>query len=199
MLPQGESDGDQNEPPGVRDPGRPLLSSLALQHRRPSLILLLLLLLAACGHSGRYEHGVYRGDATYRVDPPSGSWRRVDVEDANDLAWVQRDGSAVIQVNGSCDPALDIPLVALTNHLLMGFTEREYVGEQELLPLGGREALRTHVRAKLDGVPRELLLFVTKKNECVYDFGLIAAPGAEFEAARPAFEAMVQSFSTRSP
>lgn len=157
---------------------------------------MLLLALAGCGHSGRYERGVYHGDATYRVDPPSGAFRRIDVEDANDLAWAQSDGDAVIQVNGSCDPALDIPLVALTNHLLMGFTEREYVGEPELFPLAGREALRTHVRAKLDGVPRELLLVVTKKDECVYDFALVARPGAHFEAARPQFEAMVQSFST---
>lgn len=163
---------------------------------RPSLGLVLALTLASCAGTGRYERGVYHGDATYRIDPPAGSWRRLDVEEQNDLAWAHSSGSAIIQVNGSCAAALDIPLVALTNHLLMGFTQREYVGDPELVPLAGREALRTHVRARLDGVPRELLLVVTKKNECVYDFALVAAPGAEFEATRPAFDAVVASFAT---
>jgi len=100
----------------------------------------------------------------------------------------------IVQVNGSCDPALDIPLVALTNHLLIGFTEREYVTEPELRQLDGREALHTHVRAKLDGVPRELYFVVTKKDECVFDLSLIAPPGERFASALPAFEQMVASF-----
>ncbi len=166
-----------------------------MRSRLPPL-LLALSLCAACGGAGSYERGVFRGEATYHVDPPGGDWRRIEVEDQNDLAWVHAQGGAIIQVNGSCAAALDIPLVALTNHLLMGFTQREYVGEQELFELAGREALRSHVRARLDGVPRELLLVVTKKNECVFDFALVAGPGAEFEAARGTFEAMITSFAT---
>lgn len=151
---------------------------------------------AACGGSGSYSRGVYHGDTTYHVDPPGEGYRRVDVEDSNDLAFVHDGDGTVIQVNGSCAPDLDIPLVALTNHLLIGFTAREYVGEPELRSLAGREALYTHVRARLDGVPRELMFVVTKKNACVYDFALVASPGGGFERARPLFERMVASFAT---
>lgn len=160
--------------------------------------LLTLTVLAGCGGSSSYVDGNYNGDATFHVDAPPAPFRRVSVEDANDLAFVTDDG-VVIQVNGSCDPALDIPLVALTNHLLIGFTEREYVGEPELRPLGGREALHTRVRAKLDGVARDLYFVVTKKNECVYDLSLIAPPGAAFERALPVFERMLASFESREP
>ena len=88
----------------------------------------------------------------------------------------------------------DVPLPALTKHLLFGFTERQ-VQSQERIPLDGREALVTHAMAKLDGVPRELVLVVLKKNGCVYDFAL-AAPHETFERARHDYEALVAGFRT---
>ena len=58
----------------------------------------------------------------------------------NDLAWRHPERGAIIQINASCDPSMDLPLRALTNHLLIGFTERE-IRDQQLLPMAGREAL----------------------------------------------------------
>ena len=120
----------------------------------------------------------------------------MDVRGENDLAWTHEGHAAIIQANASCNPGLDIPLTALTNHLLIGFTERE-LATQELVPMDGREALRTHMRAKLDGVPRELLLVVLKKDGCVYDFALVA-PLRGFTPARASYDAMLQSFRTES-
>ena len=62
--------------------------------------------------------------------------------------------------------------------------------------MDGREALRTHLTAKLDGVPREIVLQILKKDECVYDFGLITPRGAAFESALPDFDQMVSGFTT---
>ncbi len=100
-----------------------------------------------------------------------------------------------MHVDSSCDPALDIPLKALRGHLLIGFTERDVV-EEVLVPMDGREALRTHLTAKLDGVPREILLQILKKDDCVYDFGLVTPRGADFEAAVGDFDQMLAGFST---
>jgi hypothetical protein len=47
---------------------------------------------------------------------------------------------------------------------------------QDTLPLDSREALRTELSAKLDGVPRRFVVYVLKKDGCVYDFILVAAP-----------------------
>ena len=80
--------------------------------------------------------------------------------------------------------------------ILTAFSQREIV-EQVLVPVDGREALRTHVVAKLDGVPRELLLHVVKKNGCVYDFALVAPPGERFAQSRASYETVLQSFETR--
>lgn len=162
---------------------------------RRSICFAAFLSAVGCASGGSYQGGVYQDDETeFRLADPGSGWETLEVEDANDLAW-GRDG-AVIQVNSSCDPSLDIPLSALTNHLMIGFTERDLVS-QELVPLAGREALRTHVRAKLDGVPREMILVVLKKNECVYDFAAVTPPGASFERASSDLDAMLASFETR--
>jgi hypothetical protein len=163
--------------------------------RAGTSLLSLVAALAACG-GGSYEAGVYRDEeATFRIGTLPAGWARVDLDGQNDLAFHHDGLAAVLQVNASCDPSLDIPLVALTNHLLFGFTERE-IRSQELLPFSSREALRTHLTAKLDGVPREILLTVLKKDGCVYDFALVAPPGAAFLRARPAFEALLAGFAT---
>jgi hypothetical protein len=62
--------------------------------------------------------------------------------------------------------------------------------------MDGREALRTHAVARLDGVPRELLFYVLKKNECIYDLALIAPEGEPFQSALLRFEPFVQGFTT---
>ena len=154
-----------------------------------------LLMVLGCASGGSYQGGIYQDDETrFRLEAPGAGWDALAVEDANDLAWGHE--GAVIQVNSSCDPALDIPLEALTNHLMIGFTERD-LQSQERVPMADREALRTHVRAKLDGVPREMLLVVLKKNECVYDFAAITPPGPSFDRARATLDAMLASFETR--
>lgn len=151
---------------------------------------------SGCATSGTLQRGIYRGGETvYRIGPISGDWKTVTVDQQNDLAWHSQSKSAVMHVDSDCDPALDIPLAALRNHLLIGFTEREFI-EEELVTMDGREALRTHLTAKLDGVPREILLQILKKNACVYDFGLVAPPGASFEAALGDFDRMVGGFTT---
>ena len=103
-------------------------------------------------------------------------------------------GRRIFRLNpASCDPDLDIPLSSLRNHLLIGFTERE-LRDERLVPLDSREALRTHLVAKLDGVPREMVLTVLKKDGCVYDFALVAPPGGEFERARGDYERLLAGF-----
>src|SRR5262249_26237917 len=104
---------------------------------------------------------------------------------------------ATILVNARCrKPDDDTPLVALTNHLLMGSTEREFVS-QATEPFDGREALHTHVKSKWDGVPMELDLFVMKKDGCIYDFVYLAAPTG-FGEGSTSFEAVVKGFHTLS-
>lgn len=151
-------------------------------------------LLTGCGGGGHFSQGYYRDEQTsYRIAEPDRSWTRLEVESGNDLAWHRERPEAIIQVNSACGLEMDIPLKALTNHLLIGFTEVA-ISEQGLIDLDGREALRTRLSAKLDGVRRELILTVLKKNGCVYDFTLVAPEPGAFAHALAAYDRVLSGF-----
>lgn len=171
---------------------------------RASLLLVVAIVVTGCtlagcsGSAGQLRGSIYRDrEASYRVGTLSREWQRLAVEDQNDLAWSHEASASIVQVNSTCDPASDVPLSTLTNHLLMGFTERD-IRDQAIVPMDEREALRTHVVARLDGVPRELLLYVMKKDDCVYDLALLAPVGASFERSLLEFEPFVAGFSTET-
>jgi hypothetical protein len=142
--------------------------------------------VAACGHVDSFEGGVLRkGALTVRVGPVPDEWRRVRIDGA-DLAYRDqpRDGSALFDVR--CGRSADAPLAVLTEHLIMGTTDRDFV-HQDTVPFDQREALHTLMRAKLDGVPMQYDIFVMKKDGCVYDL-VYVAPSVHFAAGAADFE-----------
>lgn len=165
---------------------------------RLGIWLFLSLTTVGCASTGALQNGFYRGAQTsYRIGPVGSDWTPVTVDRQNDLSWHNHTKKGVMHVDSDCNPELDIPLKALRNHLMIGFTDREIIDEQTI-PMDGREALRTHLDAKLDGVPREMLLQILKKDGCVYDFALITPPGESFEQLLPDFDRMVTGFTTDS-
>lgn len=103
-----------------------------------------------------------------------------------------------MMVNARCgQDGDDVPLIALTNHLFLMFTDRNIV-TQEVIPFDDREAMHTVMNAKLDGVPMTYDVWVLKKDGCVYDL-LYLAPEATFDQAHQSFEGLVQGFATVDP
>ncbi|MFB1483655.1 hypothetical protein [Corallococcus sp. RDP092CA] len=161
----------------------------------PRLLLTLVLsaLLAGC-HRATFEDSVLRkSDVKYRVGPLSQDvWERRGFAD-NDLAFVERgDTGRVIATNATCRDHDDPSLQVLTKHLLMGFTERQDLG-QRTFTLDGREALRSRYVARLDGVPVSLELVVLKKDNCVFDFSYVAPVGTA-DARMADFEGVFSGF-----
>lgn len=163
--------------------------------RRVFVVGLLSLLALACSH-GRLKGDVYeKGNMRYHVARlDSAHWKQVGVS-GNDLAFVSREGGFLMALNSSCKDYGDPPLEVLMQHLLMGFTEREKL-QSERMVLDGREGLRTRYVAKMDGVARELDLFVFKKDGCVFDLSYIA-PMGKGEVWRSEFERMLSEFQVR--
>ena len=150
------------------------------------------LLLAACASSG-FDGHVYRDDEVhFRVGPVPSAWRKLDVDDTR-LAFRDDAANATVAVNGRCGlDGDDVPLTSLTQHLFLQFTERTQLS-QKAVSLDGREALRTEISAALDGVRKQYLVYVLKKDSCVYDFMYIAADSAP--GSRAEFERFVQGFA----
>ncbi|XXY45654.1 hypothetical protein WME91_37200 [Sorangium sp. So ce269] len=154
---------------------------------------LLALALAGCGGPS-FDGTVYRSqDVAFRVPAAPATWRQISVSDAA-VAYRDDANGATIALSGRCRNEEDVPLISLTNHLFLHFTEREVL-KQEVVPFDGREAMHTVLSAKLDGVPKVFDIWVLKKNGCVYDMLLIADP-ARYAAGEPAFTRMVRGFST---
>lgn len=174
----------------------PGLLELAIVGRQLGAWVVVSLVTLGCASTGSLKGNVFRSQETsYQLGVPGPQWQRVGVNKDNDLSWHSPAKGAVLQVDSKCNPDFDIPLQALTMHLLIGFTDQKVISQQTL-PMDGREAMRTHLQAKLDGVPREMLLQVLKKDGCVYDFALITPPGQAFEDAVPDFDALLVDFRT---
>jgi len=160
-------------------------------------ILVLWALAGGCGHA-ELRHGVFSKppNVRYRIGELPAPWRRVSLKD-NDIAWTLPGDGHSIAVNSTCQGYEDAPLPVLTRHLSVGFTDPQLL-EQQTATLDGREALRSHYRAKLDGVPIELLVVVMKKNSCVYDF-MYVSPDGHFDEKSGDFERMIQQFKSEEP
>jgi hypothetical protein len=158
---------------------------------RCELIALAFAAASACS-SHHYRDGFVKKDGIqYHIAPLGPGWKFVSLSE-NDAAFSSTTSAHSIAINSTCKGHEDAPLEVLTQHLLMGFTERVKI-EQVKEPMAGREALRSHYKAKLDGVPVELLLVVLKKDDCVYDFTYVSPPGRLAEKLSD-FESVVQSF-----
>jgi hypothetical protein len=151
--------------------------------------------LPGCG-GPTFDGKVYRGsDVSFRVGPLESDWRRIDVDGAL-LAFRDDESGATIAMNGRCGlDGDDVPLHALTHHLFLNFTKRR-VESQQAVTLDGREALRTELSADLDGVSKQFVVYVLKKDGCVYDFLWIGADGSP-QASAAEFQQFVQGFSTK--
>jgi hypothetical protein len=160
--------------------------------RIAGLVSLPLLLFVACGGPS-FDGRVFRsGDLAFRVGPVPPNWRAIEATGAL-LAFRDDAAAATVAVNGRCGlDGDDVPLEALTHHLFLQFTDREVVS-QSRVDLDGRAALRTEMLAELDGVKKHYVVYVLKKDGCVYDF-LYVSPGAD--DGKSSFERFVRGFGT---
>ena len=146
----------------------------------------------ACAHQGAFSGGFFvKGDVRYYVGGIPPGWRFKNFKD-NDIAYVSDDSPHIISMNASPEGYEDAPLDVLSRHLVMGFTERKLLRQEQRM-LDEREALVSHYFVKMDGVPVELMLVVMKKDKSVYDFWYISPPG-RFEEKLGTFEEILKRF-----
>lgn len=155
--------------------------------------LLAVLLLSGVGCSaGRIEGGVFYSAKGYRVDLPGPAWQVVPGS-AADLELRRAEPKGGILINATCEgnpPSRSLPV--LSRHLTFGLEEREVLDRSEVA-LGGRAALNSLLRGRVDGVPVKIEAYVMKDERCVYDF-LYVAPPEGFAAGAGEFRAFVRSF-----
>lgn len=106
-----------------------------------------------------------------------------------DVAYQSQKTSSIISLNSVCRPAnktFEPDLREVSRLLTLGFTQVT-LREQRDLTVGGRPALETTVRGKLNGVPTMLRTVVVHHDDCVYDMVYVARP--------PLFESQERDFT----
>jgi hypothetical protein len=165
---------------------------LACRLHESETVMRILLVASACQTGGGLSGDTYRdGLVSYRIGTLSPDWGRVRVADGQ-VAFHHPGGGSIL-ANANCQPRQDVSLDVLTNHLLFGIEDRREESRVRF-QLDGRMALRTRLDGTLDGVPISLDLVVLKKDGCIYDLGLAAAPSV-FPQRRPDFERFVRGFA----
>jgi hypothetical protein len=149
--------------------------------------------LTACASSS-FDGRVFRDDGmAFEVGPVPSAWRSIDV-DGSLIAYRDDRSSSTVALSGRCGlDGDDVPLEALTHHLFLHFTQRNLV-KQARVKLDERDALRSELVAELDGVSMHYVVYVLKKDGCVYDFMHVSGGGDA--AGVEAFERFVHGFGT---
>jgi hypothetical protein len=127
-------------------------------------------------------------ETSYGFGRPGAGWREVR-EKGIQVAWVSDQHGAVITLHVQCAEQGDSSLEQYTDHMRIDWTAWEVVSQQAMTMLG-RDALRTVVDAKLDGVGYRNEFIVVKKSGCLFDM-MYSAPPDRFTAGHAAFESVV--------
>ena len=164
-------------------------------HRKLLAALLVgLSLSAGCG--GRLVDGVYRApDDRYRVQAPPAPWVATSLK-SDEVVFRNPGLQAAIAVLSHCTDPEPGALSWVARHLFFGLRDRE-VESQEMGSLRGEPAVRTRLRARLDGAPVVVEALTVRGGGCLYDLVYVAPP-ATAAAGRPDFETFVQSWTPRA-
>jgi hypothetical protein len=124
----------------------------------------------------------------YSVTPDS-SWKKRSPEDS-DKAFQLPSGN-IATVTSSCRRHPEASLELLTKHLLMG-TRHVSIERRDSLKIGDSDALLTKLSASMEGAKFNMIVVVTRKSDCVFDFSLVS-PKAIPSSDESEFLAFVRS------
>jgi hypothetical protein len=168
-------------------------STVNLQPRRPILnSILLLCCLGVCSCvSVSLPKGEPRRSQDYRVKDPGAPFVSHKAE-LVDRAWKNPANGSIISVVSECSETADPPLSTLRDDIVRSLSETQVESEKSL-SYQAREALRSLVRGKVDGVESLVDLLVFKKNGCAYVLTLITTrPGLASD--QPRFDRFLGGF-----
>lgn len=150
---------------------------------------------AACG-GARFDGHVYVGpELSFRVGELPAHFRPIESSQSL-LAFRSDETGETVALDGRCEKdGDDVPLEALTQHLFLQFDDERPLAQRRFA-LDGRDALRSELVAKLDGVEKHFVVVVLKKDGCVWDF-LRIAPVSQRSTA--GFDRFVGGFHALKP
>ncbi len=155
-------------------------------------LLLLLLILVSCS-SSETDNGAYTKSTSVenrlskKVPAP---WIEVK-NGGSDLALNNQTTKSFFIFNSACRKFDPSNLPTLTNSLLTGINNLEIM-EKSTINHQDREASLVIAKGSIDGVERYFRLLTTQKNNCIYDFALIATTKKNLDKDTTSFNNFIQ-------
>ena len=126
-------------------------------------VLIFISLGSACMTRGLRDDGHFYGKhSEYVVGNPGKPWKQISLRASGDISWLNQNDGATLLTNSHCKGVADVPLEALTQHLLIGLTEQEVVSQKKI-SLSGREALRSEIKLKMVKVIKKYMTNISYK------------------------------------
>lgn len=145
---------------------------------------------------------------SYRFGSPGPAWEPM-TDKGLQVAWHHSTDSATIQIWGECDSHGDSDLEDFTDHQRIDYSgwaiveeptgELDTEGRPRMRPMqyyttiADREALRTTVRANMDGVEIMIEYVVLKKDGCLFDLTYVTKPRF-FDQHTAEFQEVIDGF-----
>ncbi len=161
-----------------------------LRHFITSIFLGLALLLSSCVSVNIKPKAAARS-TEYKYQAPDSSFTKLD-HDQTDLAWQNQKNGNTIAVLSECSENRDPSLNDLENEMLQVLSNTKISSTQNLV-FEDREALRSVIEGKVDGIPVKVDVLTFKKNSCAYTLTYMGRANG-FDKDQVVFERFLKGF-----
>lgn len=127
----------------------------------------------------------------YKYQAPDASFRKLDNEQT-DLAWQNEKSGNTIAVLSECSETRDPSLQDLEAEMTQVLNDHKVIQSQPLT-FEEREALRSLIEGKVDGISVSVDVLTFKKNSCSYTLTYMGRSQG-FEKERKVFENFLKGF-----
>ena len=127
----------------------------------------------------------------YKFQAPDSTFRKIDSEQA-DLAWQNEKSGNTIAVLSECSETKDPSLSDLESEMSQALNDSKVVRTQNT-QFEDREALRSLLEGKVDGVAVRVDVLTFKKNSCSYTLTYMGRAQG-FEKEQGVFENFLKGF-----
>lgn len=156
-----------------------------------SIILLSLSLLVASCVSVNLKPKAALHSNEYKFQAPASSFRKINSEQT-DFAWQNEKSGNTIAVLSECSETRDPSLSDLEAEVSQVLTDSKVIRTQPAT-FEEREALRTLIEGKIDGVSASVDVLTFKKNSCSYTLTYMGRSQG-FEKDHAVFENFLKGF-----
>ena len=126
-----------------------------------------------------------------QFEAPLSPYEKTSAKDV-DGAWRNSKTGSFITFLSECSEASDPTLESVRNEVIRGVTDVQ-IHRSETTTYQAREALRTVVVGRVDGVSSTVDLLIFKRNGCTYVLNLVALPQS-YAPDLPPFDRFIREF-----